>query len=103
SVFALTIGSAALAQGTPAPAQTQQGAATPATGGDTTQLPPQDQAGTSTESNADIVVTGTRVAGRSRLDTASPVDVLGGAAIQQQGSTELAQALSNVAPSIDFP
>jgi iron complex outermembrane receptor protein len=102
SALALTIGSAALAQSAPAPEQTQQGAATPATGGDTTQLPPSEQ-GTSTESNADIVVTGTRVGGRSRLDTASPVDVLGGAALQQQGTTELAQALSNVAPSIDFP
>ncbi|HEX4739361.1 MAG TPA: TonB-dependent receptor [Allosphingosinicella sp.] len=103
SVAALALGSAALAQASPAPGQTQQGPATPTTGGDTTQLPPQDQAGTSTESNADIVVTGTRVGGRSRLETASPVDVLSGATIQQQGTTELAQALSNVAPSIDFP
>lgn len=101
SVAALTLGSAALAQATPAPGQTQQGPATPAAGGDTTQL--ADQAGTSTESNDTIVVTGTRVGGRSRLDTASPVDVLGAATLQQQGNTELAQALSNVAPSIDFP
>lgn len=50
-----------------------------------------------------IVVTGTRVQGRSRLDTASPVDVLSGTALRNQGTTELAAALATVAPSIDFP
>lgn len=51
----------------------------------------------------DVIVTGTRVAGRSKLDSASPVDVLSGNALRQQGTTELAAALSSVAPSIDFP
>ncbi len=51
----------------------------------------------------DIIVTGTRTAGRSRLDSASPVDVLSGASLQRQGTTELATALSTIAPSIDFP
>ena len=51
----------------------------------------------------DIIVTGTRTAGRSRLDSASPVDVLSGASLQRQGTTELAAALSTIAPSIDFP
>jgi len=50
-----------------------------------------------------IVVTGSRGAPRSRLDTVSPVDVLTNDALTQQGTTELAQALSAVAPSIDFP
>ena len=54
------------------------------------------------ESN-DIVVTGTRVQGRTRLDSASPIDVLSGASLQRQGTTELGAALSAVAPSIDFP
>ena len=64
------------------------------------------EAGEAAETGADdsdIVVTGTRVAGRSRLDSASPVDVLGGPALRQQGTTELASALAAVAPSIDFP
>jgi len=52
---------------------------------------------------AEIVVTGTRAVGRSRLDTASPVDVLSNAALSHQGSTELGAALATVAPSIDFP
>ncbi|MDP1027331.1 TonB-dependent receptor [Sphingomonas sp. KR1UV-12] len=51
----------------------------------------------------DIVVTGTRAPGRSRLDSVSPVDVLGGDALRAQGTTELADALATVAPSIDFP
>lgn len=55
------------------------------------------------DSGSDIIVTGTRVAGRTKLDTASPVDVLDGATLRRQGTTELAAALSSVAPSIDFP
>ncbi len=51
----------------------------------------------------DIIVTGTRAVGRSRLDSASPVDVLSSTAIQRQGTTELGAALSAIAPSIDFP
>lgn len=55
------------------------------------------------EAGDDIVVTGTRTAGRTRLDSASPVDVLSGASLQRQGTTELAAALATVAPSINFP
>lgn len=51
----------------------------------------------------EIVVTGTRVADRSRLDTLAPVDVLPTEQLTQQGTTELAEALSNVAPSLNFP
>lgn len=51
----------------------------------------------------DIVVTGTRTVGRSRLDSVSPVDVLSATTLQRQGTTELGAALSAVTPSIDFP
>ncbi len=51
----------------------------------------------------EVVVTGTRAAGRSRLDTISPVDIVDNKALTRQGTTELAQALSNLAPSINFP
>ncbi|MBO9709964.1 MAG: TonB-dependent receptor [Caulobacter sp.] len=51
----------------------------------------------------EIVVTGTRVAGRSRLDTLAPVDVVTTKALQQRGTTELASALAATVPSIDFP
>lgn len=63
----------------------------------------QPTAETDAADQRDIIVTGTRVAGRSKLDTMSPVDVLGGAALRQQGTTELASSLAAVAPSIDFP
>lgn len=52
---------------------------------------------------AEIVVTGTRVQDRSRLDTLAPVDVLTTEALSNQGSTELAEALSTLAPSLNFP
>jgi iron complex outermembrane receptor protein len=51
----------------------------------------------------EIVVTGTRVVGRSRLDTLSPVDVVTAKTLQQRGSTELATALAAAVPSITFP
>ncbi len=50
----------------------------------------------------EIIVTGTRAEGRSRLDSPAPVDVLGGETLRRQGSTEVGQALATVAPSIDF-
>jgi len=50
----------------------------------------------------EVVVTGTRVAGRTRLDTIAPVDVITSEILERQGSTELAQALATLAPSISF-
>jgi len=51
----------------------------------------------------ELVVTGTRVTDRTRLDSLAPVDVLSAETLTRQGSTELAQALSTVAPSLNFP
>lgn len=52
----------------------------------------------------DIVVTGTRAAGRSRLDTIAPVDVISAETLSRQGAgTETATALAATAPSINFP
>jgi iron complex outermembrane receptor protein len=51
----------------------------------------------------EVVVTGTRVATRTRLDSLAPVDVLSAKALESKGTTELAQALSTAAPSLDFP
>ncbi len=50
-----------------------------------------------------VVVTGTRVASRSALDTAAPVDVVSSAQLAQQGSTELNQQLAVALPSFNFP
>lgn len=64
------------------------------------QTAPQD----STTTVDEVVVTGTRIAGRTRLDTIAPVDVISGETLSRQGTgTELASALSAQAPSINFP
>ncbi len=53
--------------------------------------------------NDEIVVTGSRAPGRSRLDSLSPVDVLSGETLTRQGTTEIAEALAAATPSIVFP
>jgi iron complex outermembrane receptor protein len=85
SLLALSIAQAAAAQDTPPAPAAPPAADTPA--------PPSD----------DIIVTGTRAEGRTRLDSVSPVDVLSANSLQRQGTTELGAALAAVAPSIDFP
>lgn len=100
SELLLAASSAALAtQTAPAPVQQDQ----PPAVAEPAQAAPVADAATTGNESEDIVVTGTRVAGRSRLDSVSPVDVLSGASLQRQGTTELATALSAIAPSIDFP
>jgi iron complex outermembrane recepter protein len=51
----------------------------------------------------EVVVTGTRVAARTRLDSLAPVDVLSGENLASKGTTELAEAMSQAAPSLSFP
>src|SRR5881394_1371120 len=62
-----------------------------------------EPAATAVSSVDEVVVTGTRTEGRTRLESLAPVDVISDTALTQQGSRELAQALSTVAPSLDFP
>lgn len=95
SLTAVVASGASLAQSAPNAAP----AAAPVAAGATSQPTPQHAA----DNSPDIVVTGTRTAGRSRLDTASPVDVLNSATLTRQGTTELGAALATVAPSINFP
>jgi len=63
--------------------------------------------GTSSAASIDdleqVVVTGTRVANRSALDTAVPVDVIPADALTNIGVTEINQALSVALPSFNFP
>jgi iron complex outermembrane receptor protein len=100
SELLLAASSAALAtQAAPAPVQQDQ----PPAVAEPAQAAPVGDAATTTNEGDDIIVTGTRTAGRSRLDSVSPVDVLSGASLQRQGTTELASALATIAPSIDFP
>lgn len=51
----------------------------------------------------ELVVTGSRVAKRSKLETLAPVDVVSSTALTQQATPEMAQALANLIPSMDFP
>lgn len=51
----------------------------------------------------EIVVTGTRAANRTKLETVAPVDVLSLDTLTRQGSTELAASLATAAPSVVFP
>ncbi|SFC93072.1 TonB-dependent receptor plug domain-containing protein [Massilia yuzhufengensis] len=52
---------------------------------------------------ATVVVTGTRVANRTALDTAAPVDIISADTLKNSGSTEITQALSMALPSLNFP
>jgi len=51
----------------------------------------------------EIIVTGTRVTNRTRLDSAAPVDVISAETLRERGTTEVATALAQAAPSINFP
>ncbi|HEX9173981.1 MAG TPA: TonB-dependent receptor [Telluria sp.] len=50
-----------------------------------------------------VVVTGTRVANRTALDTTAPVDIISAETLKNSGNTELNQALSVALPSLNFP
>jgi len=60
-------------------------------------------AATSTADVDEVVVTGTRTEGRTRLDSMAPVDVIGAQSLERAGTTELGAALAQLAPSLDFP
>ncbi|MCG2585203.1 TonB-dependent siderophore receptor [Massilia sp. TS11] len=55
------------------------------------------------DSKATVVVTGTRVANRTALDTASPVDIISQESLKNVGTTEINQALAVALPSLNFP
>ncbi len=63
----------------------------------------QDVGGAADTEVTHVVVTGTRVANRSALDTAVPVDVVSADALRNIGVTEVNQALSESLPSFNFP
>lgn len=50
-----------------------------------------------------IVVTGTRVANRSALESVAPVDVVASEALRERGVNEISQALSVALPAYNFP
>ena len=50
-----------------------------------------------------IIVTGTRRTDRTIADSTVPIDVIGGEALLNQGSTETNRLLNNLVPSFNFP
>jgi iron complex outermembrane receptor protein len=50
-----------------------------------------------------VIVTGTRVANRTALDTSSPVDIISAESLKNTGITEINQALAVSLPSLNFP
>jgi iron complex outermembrane recepter protein len=66
------------------------------------QEAPATQAADEAAAVDEIVVTGTRVANRSRLDTLAPVDVVTAQSLQNRGTTEFAAALAQSIPSLSF-
>ena len=68
-------------------------------GAATAQVAPQDTGQSTVD---DVVVTGSRAPGRSRLDTLAPVDVVTAETLQNRGTTEFAAALAQSIPSLTF-
>lgn len=72
---------------------------------------PEEEAAEAAEAEAEegpagfggeITVTGTRVAGRSAIDTPAPVDIIDQEAIRRSGATETGKILQLLAPSFNF-
>ncbi len=51
----------------------------------------------------DVIVTGSRIPGRSIEDSAVPIDVIGGEALARTGQTETNKILGQLVPSFNFP
>lgn len=51
----------------------------------------------------DIVITGSRIPGRTIADSPVPIDVIGGDSLTNSGSTETNKVLTQLVPSFNFP
>ena len=97
----LLAGLSSIAFAAPAAAQDQPAAEPPAQGQANSQLntapnaPPVDQ--------DEIVVTGTRRAGRTATDSASPIDVIGAEELQSQPAANMLDVVKNIVPSFFVP
>ena len=78
------------------------GAALLIAGAASAQETPAPTSNTDATSVDDIVVTGSRVPSRSRLDTLAPVDVVTAETLSNRGTTEFAAALAQTVPSLSF-
>ena len=76
-------------------------AAAPTLAQTSTATPEENQGATGTLT--DVVVTGSRVPGRTIADSPVPVDVIGGDALRTSGQTETNKVLNQLVPSFNFP
>ncbi|MBN8808390.1 MAG: TonB-dependent receptor [Sphingomonas sp.] len=51
----------------------------------------------------DVIVTGSRIPGRTIADSPVPIDVIGGDALKNSGYTETSKVLNQLVPSFNFP
>ncbi|PAX08600.1 TonB-dependent receptor plug domain-containing protein [Sphingomonas lenta] len=58
---------------------------------------------TGDDPSTEVVVTGSRIAGRTIADSPVPVDVIGGEQLTNAGQTELNRVLTQQVPSFNFP
>ncbi len=84
---------AALAQLAPTPGVTALGAA----------AQPSESTAPNLGAPEDIIVTGTRQAGRTKADSTAPVDVISAAELQRTGQQNVFDALNTLLPSFDLP
>lgn len=82
----------------------------PAVSAAQSEAAPQAQAGTGTRATStsatelgQVVVTGTRRTNRTLAESESPVDVLSSRDLQRTGAADLASALGQLLPSLNFP
>ncbi|HEX9941244.1 MAG TPA: TonB-dependent receptor, partial [Thermoanaerobaculia bacterium] len=84
-------------------AQAQEPETPPAAQSQEEQKPPEEEGEEAkTEFKEEITVTGTRVEGRSAVDTPAPVDYIDSESIRSTGATETGKVLQLLEPSFNF-
>jgi iron complex outermembrane receptor protein len=64
---------------------------------------PEREAEEQAQDQTDVVVTGSRVPGRTIADSPVPIDVIGGDSLVRTGQTETSRVLNQLVPSFNFP
>ncbi len=96
----LLLSASLIAVAHPASAQTRPSPATPTSVTVEGSIP---EAGPPEEPGSEIVVTGSRIAGRTVADSPVPVDVIDNEALTNSGLTETNKLLNRLVPSFNFP
>jgi len=100
SAFALSLTASSLALAAPAMAQNAPTGVPTSVAEDQADADAQSSAGDQGDA---IIVTGSRLGGRTIADSPVPVDVIGGEQLQNSGATETNRLLNQLVPSFNFP